>query len=72
MISPALQRGEYGFRKFVTESRRDVARTILMQKPIKPMSHWEASTAPFDCAQGRLKVVPLRLPRLFSPAEPNV
>ena len=35
MVSPALQRGEKGFHKFVTESRRDGARTLFMQEPIK-------------------------------------
>ena len=34
MISPALQRGETGFHKFVMESRRDGARTLFMQEPI--------------------------------------
>ena len=33
-VSPALQRGEKGFHKFVTESRRDGARTLFMQQPI--------------------------------------
>jgi hypothetical protein len=34
LVSPALQRGEKGFHKFVTESRRDGARTLFMQKPL--------------------------------------
>ena len=36
MVSPALQRGEKGFHKFVTESRRDGARTLFMHEPIAP------------------------------------
>jgi len=32
-VSPALQRGENGFHKFVTESHRDGARTLFMQEP---------------------------------------
>ena len=36
MVSPALQRGEKGFHTFVTESRRDGARTLFMQEPIAP------------------------------------
>jgi hypothetical protein len=32
--SPALQRGETGFHKFVLESRRDGARTLFMQDSI--------------------------------------
>ncbi len=36
MVSPALQRGEKGFHKFVTESGRDGARTLFMQEPIAP------------------------------------
>ena len=34
LVSPALQRGEKGFHKFVTESRRDGARTLFMQESI--------------------------------------
>ena len=34
MVSPALQRGEKGFHKFVTESRRDGAKTLFTQEPI--------------------------------------
>ena len=34
MVSPALQRGEKGFHKFITESRRDGARTLFMQEPL--------------------------------------
>jgi hypothetical protein len=33
LVSPALQRGEKGFHKFVTESCRDGARTLFMQEP---------------------------------------
>jgi hypothetical protein len=36
LVSPALQRGEKGFHRFVTESRRDGARTLFMQEPIAP------------------------------------
>ena len=36
MASPALQRGKKGLHKFITESRRDGARALFMQEPIKP------------------------------------
>ena len=32
-VSPALQRGEKGFQKFVPESRRDGARILFIQEP---------------------------------------
>ncbi len=41
MASPALQRGEMGLHKFITESRRDGARTLFMQEPIKPRCFFE-------------------------------
>jgi len=34
LVSPALKRGEKGFHKSVTESRRDGARILFMQGPI--------------------------------------
>ncbi len=36
MLAPRFSVGENGFHKFVTESRRDGART-LCRKPITPM-----------------------------------
>jgi len=36
LASPALQRGKKGLHKFITESRRDGARALFMQEPIKP------------------------------------
>ncbi len=34
LVSPALQRGEKALHKFVTESRRDGARTLFNHGPL--------------------------------------
>jgi hypothetical protein len=42
LVSPALQRGEMGFHKFIREPRRDAARTLSMQKLVRP-ELWHSS-----------------------------
>ena len=50
LVSPALQRGEKGFHKFVTESRRDGAGILFMREPIAPAVCFSCDSRPFSVA----------------------